>query len=208
MSARATETQKPGKDMCGGTVYFLSRRKVYGLLSNLAAAKVKDQYPSSEHAMCALRGPPEFRYLLKIGGALDGDQKRFEAFVQARCPEKSNHKTFAIKWKSWKGYPGIIAKMIMGAGKEAQRRRLYLGIAIDGVRIFPKEEWIDLLRDKFTKNQAHRDVLMQTEGKTLVEFDRLATKRGSKWGGCIKDGELYGQNLMGEYIMEVRNLLK
>ena len=76
-----TNNIKDKQQMCGGIVYFVSRRKEYGLLSNFAAAEVYEKYPSSEHAMCALRGPPEFRHLLEIGGPLDGDQKRFEAFV-------------------------------------------------------------------------------------------------------------------------------
>jgi len=159
--------------------------------------------------MCALRGPPEFRSLLKIGGELDGDQQRFETFVQEMCPEKANHGIFKINWNSWTGYPGVLAKLVMGGSKMAAQRRKFLQIDPYSIENFEKEDWIELLKNKFEKNPEYLEVLMSTGEKTLIEFDRHAgSSRGSKWGGLFKDGNIVGENRMGKYLMEVREFFK
>lgn len=48
------------------------------------------------------------------------------------------------------------------------------------------------------------DILLGTNTKVLVEFDKGATTRKVHWGGAVKDGVVMGDNVMGKYLMMIR----
>jgi predicted NAD-dependent protein-ADP-ribosyltransferase YbiA (DUF1768 family) len=69
--------------------------------------------------------------------------------------------------------------------------------------------WRDLLTRKYVANKLHRDTLLSTGDKTLVEFEKGSTlARPSFWGGCVRDGTVVGENFMGQMLQEVRSKLK
>ena len=52
-----------------------------------------------------------------------------------------------------------------------------------------------------------KNMLLKTSG-TLVEHDRKAGSRPSKWGGLVKDGVLYGSNHMGKLLTQYRDSIR
>jgi predicted NAD-dependent protein-ADP-ribosyltransferase YbiA (DUF1768 family) len=72
-----------------------------------------------------------------------------------------------------------------------------------------------ILVAKYTANAEHRRALLDSGDKLIVEFDGMAeysTSKGSPplWTGMISksSGRLFGKNLMGELLMEVRAELR
>ena len=51
-------------------------------------------------------------------------------------------------------------------------------------------------------------LLLQTKNNYLLEFDRSAEKNNPIWAGIIKNNKLYGDNLMGQYLMFVRTIIE
>lgn len=69
--------------------------------------------------------------------------------------------------------------------------------------------WQDLLSRKYIANKLHRDALLATGDKTLIEFDRGSTvAKPSFWGACVREGVVVGENFMGKMMQEVRSKLK
>lgn len=74
---------------------------------------------------------------------------------------------------------------------------------------------MEILLSKYSSslNPKLREVLLSTQGKILVEFERGAKKRQEKsgqierWAGLVQDGILYGDNWMGQLLMSVRDQL-
>lgn len=64
--------------------------------------------------------------------------------------------------------------------------------------------WIDLENLKYIQNPPLALLLFETGNKTLVEFDKGATKHHSHWGGLVKNNAIVGDNVMGKYLMEIR----
>ena len=69
-----------------------------------------------------------------------------------------------------------------------------------------------MLLSKYRRNPLLRYKLLATGDVMLIEFDRGAKReseagRPPLWTGMVKDGVLYGQNLMGNMMMEVRDQL-
>lgn len=107
---------------------------------------------------------------------------------------------------------GIVAKM----AADKKRGKRHLGISgkmkYERERPEPKMErkiWLALLARKYQQNETHRDLLKKTRGKKLVEFARQAAqaKTTEHWGGCVVDGVLRGENVMGQYMEEIRDKL-
>jgi hypothetical protein len=110
--------------------------------------------------------------------------------------------------KRWSKYNliGIMAKLASNAD---YAKALGLVNKMDFQREFldPADEeaiWLCLLRLKYANNPGMRQKLLDTGARTLVEFDKGAARRGAHWGGLIKNGILYGDNVMGKYLMHVR----
>ena len=66
--------------------------------------------------------------------------------------------------------------------------------------------WLDLLKLKF-EIKKYKKLLKSTGNKYLLEFDRGAEKKSSFWGGLIKNEVLYGENMMGKYLMKIRDFI-
>lgn len=66
--------------------------------------------------------------------------------------------------------------------------------------------WKKILKKKF-KNEEFKEILLSTGDKYLLEFSRDAKNRENYWGGLIEDGFLYGENMMGKYLMKIRDKL-
>lgn len=99
---------------------------------------------------------------------------------------------------------GIIAKMATNIriGKK-------LGLIRDKIFSSSTKLWIEILTIKFNILE-FKNILQSTLNKYLLEFDR-GSKRNCEtnnniplWSGLIDNGILYGNNLMGKYLMIVR----
>ena len=120
-------------------------------------------------------------------------------------------------WGAKKGrrpMAGIVPKMAVDS-KRAKR----LGIKLKRARDDPND--LSLIESlfkralyaKFSSDAELRKMLVDTGNKILVEFDRGAERR-TKAGqpplftGLVKEGRLFGQNLMGRLLMGVREKLQ
>jgi hypothetical protein len=106
-----------------------------------------------------------------------------------------------------KGNVGIIAKMATNIkiGKK-------LGLIRDNNFVSTDKLWIEILNKKFSILE-FSNILKSTENKYLLEFDRGAKRSCEKnsipkWSGIIHEDILYGNNLMGKYLMVIRATVK
>ena len=53
-----------------------------------------------------------------------------------------------------------------------------------------------------------KNILLKTGDAYLLEFSRSAKIRDDYWGGLIENNVLYGENIMGKYLMEIRDLIR
>jgi predicted NAD-dependent protein-ADP-ribosyltransferase YbiA (DUF1768 family) len=216
-------------------VYFNSSAKApYNLLSNFSAAPIvlqstdtealrelsaandkiaefvgeRAEFPSSEHLWHALKATDveTFRRFV-VGGVLaECDASVFDVFFPGKGAAKRAY------WMR-KDNVGIIPKMAanpkyakrLGFSKrrplEYARERLPYGVE--------RAVWMTTLRLKYKQNAKHRAVLLSTGKRTLVEFDRSASRAPVHWGGLITgDGTLLGENVMGDYTTAIREELK
>lgn len=104
--------------------------------------------------------------------------------------------------------PGIVAKM---ASKRERAAAIGLTMVTDSE--LDEDALSDIfrpiLRAKFKHNPVHTAALLATGDKLLIEFDRGAERETAKgrpplWTGLVKDDVLYGRNLMGRLLAEVR----
>ena len=97
---------------------------------------------------------------------------------------------------------GIIAKMATNikVGKK-------LGLIRKENFVSTDDLWIKLLTKKY-KISEFRDILLSTENKYLLEFDRGAKRNNPIWSGIIENNVLYGNNLMGKYLMHICEQIK
>ena len=162
------------------------------------------KWPSSEHAYMAIS---RFKicdwHRFSIGGDLSTLENGFSLIFggdQVKAKSKAD-------WWGKKNMVGIIAKM---ASKPDVAKKLglhYVDFEIteesDITKVFLK-----VLNEKF-KNLEFKEILKSTDDKNLVEFDRGSHREAlkgkqTKWTGLVKDGELYGYNLMGKILMQLR----
>ena len=103
-------------------------------------------------------------------------------------------------WKK-KDNIGIIAKM-------ATSKKMIQILGLRKLENFQSNDelWITILMKKYNINE-FKEILKNTGDLYLLEFDRNAIRRPSYWGGNFLDNVLYGENKMGNYIMEVRDKL-
>jgi predicted NAD-dependent protein-ADP-ribosyltransferase YbiA (DUF1768 family) len=165
-------------------------------------------FPSSEHLWQALKAATLDVFLaFASGGRLSGCD-----VLMAIYDEKGLN-----KWKWWmrKGCVGIAAKL---AANPKHKIRLDLVGKMHYAREqlplpLEQEVWLAILRLKFKQCAAHRRVLLETGDTPLIEFDKGAGKKGAKashWGGmwCKEIHKLVGENVMGRYLMEIRDELR
>lgn len=125
-----------------------------------------------------------------------------------------------VKYWSGKGNVGIVPKILAGKkGTRHRKRAMDMGMRMSvhpcdrygpqgSDRVLAKI-WSKILVAKYTQNKEHRDVLIGTGDKHLVEFTRAPVTRIRKefWAGRIIDGRLCGGNYMGKCMMSVREIL-
>jgi predicted NAD-dependent protein-ADP-ribosyltransferase YbiA (DUF1768 family) len=175
--------------------------KPFHKLSNFALIKDGIEFDglifySTEHAFQAQKYIKEQRIRFSIEGDLGNIDSGFKLVFGDEWEKK---KTFWMK----KDNIGIIAKMATNIkiGKK-------LGLIRDVNFSSTNELWIELLTIKFNIIE-FKNILKNTQNKYLLEFDRGAKRMYFKnnisiWSGLIDDGILYGNNLMGKYLMIVR----
>lgn len=153
-------------------------------------------YNSTEHAFQAQKYIKEQRYRFSIDGDLGNIETGFLlVFGNDKCEKK---KQFWMK----KNNIGIVAKMATNPkiGKK-------LGLIRDNNFKSSNELWINILTSKFNIS-TFKNILLQTKNNYLLEFDRSAERNNPIWAGIIKNNKLYGDNLMGQYLMFVRTIIE
>ncbi len=161
-------------------------------------------YPSSEHAFQAQK------YILsdRQRFSIDGDLGKVEPGFTLVFPELKDKEKVEKKKKHWmkKENIGIIAKKAtsMKVGQKLKLTRLDNFISTDDL-------WIKILSKKFNIPEL-RDILVGTGSIYLLEFDKSAKRNADegkivKWGGLIQDDILYGKNVMGIYLMKIRDII-
>ena len=157
-------------------------------------------YISSEHAFQAQKYIKEQRIRFSIDGDLGNVETGFKLVFGDKFDEKK-------KFWMQKENVGIIAKMATNIkiGKK-------LGLIRDKNFVSTDKLWIEILNKKFSILE-FSNILKSTENKYLLEFDRGAKRSCEKnlipkWSGIIHEDILYGNNLMGKYLMVIRSTLK
>jgi predicted NAD-dependent protein-ADP-ribosyltransferase YbiA (DUF1768 family) len=123
-----------------------------------------------------------------------------------------------LKMAKNKGNIGLFAKLAANP-KNAQAFRLAQGDMDYRREHLPPEMerhcWLAILRLKFKNNAELKRLLVEGTGdKMIVEHAREGGQRavmaGDKapphWGALLKDGRLIGDNAMGRYLMEIRDV--
>lgn len=214
-------------------VYFNSTAKEYYPLSNLNRAPVTINKETLDKSWIELNPQLEsffeegeemmFPSIEHLWHALKAaDRDTFVEFSSKGRFGEHDAKAFALvfseteagKKKAWwmnKGNVGIIPKM---ASSEKRGFKLNIRHKMKYERERPEPQlekriWIALLGNKYRQNFKHREMLKKTRGKKLIEFACGAARKGANehWGGCFVDGKLHGENVMGQYMEEIRDKL-
>ena len=174
--------------------FFSNGKEPYYKMSNFN--HIKDgiyfrglKFNSTEHAFQAQK------YILedRIRFSVDGDLGGWDGFKLV------NDKDVNF-WKK-KDNIGIVAKMATD-----KKRGIKLGLRRNKDFESTMDLWIEILLLKYKKPE-YKKILLSTNNLYLLEFDRGAKNKSSKWAGIIQNGVLYGDNLMGIYHMIVRNII-
>lgn len=176
--------------------FYSNGIKPYYKLSNFAHIKQGITYKglkycSVEHAFQAQKYISEQRIRFSIEGDLGNSDTGFELVFEDNFEKKRDY------WMK-KNNIGIIAKMATNikVGKK-------LGLIRNKNFVSTDDIWIKLLTKKY-KISEFKNILLSTENKYLLEFDRSAKRNNPIWSGIIENGVLYGNNLMGKYLMYLR----
>lgn len=184
--------------------FYSCGTKPYHKLSNFALIKDGIEFNglifySTEHVFQAQKYIKEQRIRFSVEGDLGNIDSGFKLVFGDKWEKK---KKFWMK----KENIGIIAKMATNIkiGKK-------IGLIRDTNFKSTNELWIKILTLKFNISE-FKNILKNTENKYLLEFDRGAKKmylnnNVPKWSGLIDGGILYGNNLMGKYLMIIRSNL-
>ena len=178
----------------------------YHCLSNLSYISGgitfgKFTYPSVEHAYQAVKFMDCDKHRFTICGDLGGWDG-----MKLIYPNDHDNK---IRYWSKKNNIGIIAKLAVRLDNIKK-----LNLTLDKTIIMQKindKIWPVLLTKKF-QEEKFKDILIKTGKNYLLEFSRSAkieSERNRKpyYNGLIEDGILYGDNKMGQYLMQVRSEL-
>lgn len=183
------------------TKFYSCGIKPFNKLSNFALIKDGIEFDglifySTEHAFQAQKYIQEQRIRFSIEGDLGNTDSGFQLVFGDKWEKK---KQFWMK----KDNIGIIAKMATNIKIGTK-----LGLIRDEHFSSTHELWIELLTIKFNIVE-FKTILKNTENNYLLEFDRGSKRMYLKnnisiWSGLIEDNILYGNNLMGKYLMIVR----
>jgi predicted NAD-dependent protein-ADP-ribosyltransferase YbiA (DUF1768 family) len=201
---------RPVSDRCRTVLPFWSKGpSSVRLLSNFSTCTLliicKDgqprTFPSTEHFYQALKTNNLDDFT--VGGAFA------KWSILSTLFPKMTDEELQSEQKYWDGNIGILAKRVISKalkGTRAQKRALAVVLLPEVVLdTFEKASqlWKPILRAKLQQNPEVRMVLESSKNKYLLEFVRGAIRYGSRWGGIIKNKELYGQNWMGKIWMEL-----
>lgn len=191
--------------LSGPCVKFHSNSKDHFQLSNLYGTEVivkkgstvgadRDYvFPSAEHAyQCAQKVSSLWKHW-EVGGIFADWDHVFDIM--------NEHGNYSMKYWKKKNMIGILAKFVINHPKTFGIRLCDPNYAMS----ISKERWFPIFDAKFKGDL--KDMLLKTSG-TLVEHDRKAGTRPSKWGGLVKDGVLYGNNHMGKLLTQYRDSIR
>lgn len=168
-------------------------------LSNFAECEIifnGKKYISTEHAFQSRKYIKEDRKRFRITGDLGNIDGFNIVFDEKDVENKINY------WMKKKNI-GIIAKMATD-----KKRGVKLGLNRDENFESDYELWEEILLAKFSIDE-FKEILLNTGNKYLLEFSRNAKNRNDEyWGGIIENGKLYGKNMMGKYLMKIREKLR
>ncbi len=202
---RETEFREyiPGEEV---TSFFSNAKQPLNKLSNFAFISdgldiFGEIYISSEHAFQSKKYLNEDKTRFNSEGIFSNVR---EGFISVFSEEEAdNKKNYWLK----KGNVGILAKM---ATNEKVGKRL--GLKRDFSFKSTYQLWEEILLAKFRKEE-FKNILLSTGDSYLLEFSRDAqynAERGVQdvWGGIVDDDILYGDNLMGKYLMKIRDIVR
>tara|TARA_B100000214_G_scaffold375599_1_gene363165 strand:- start:5737 stop:6342 length:606 start_codon:yes stop_codon:yes gene_type:complete len=154
-------------------------------------------YPSSEHAFQSQLVDDDLKKHFTIDGTIGSLTKEAFEFVGVKS-DKSHQKV--DYWKK-KRMIGILAKQAVKMFKKKN-------ISAEEC----KNIFIDILVEKYKCSDLNQ-LLLGTESKYLLEFDKSASRLKSKgkkcrWGGMIIDEKIVGSNQQGILHMHVRDFYK
>jgi len=151
-------------------------------------------YLSTEHAFQAQKYIKEQRIRFSTQGDLGNWDSIKLVFKKDLVEGKS---------KFWfkKENIGIIAKM--ATNKQVGKQ---LGLIRDESFNSTFELWKPILYKSIL--HLNSKILSETRDNYLLEFERGAQRSGSIWGGLISNGVEYGNNIMGKYLMKIREQIK
>ena len=187
------------------SVKFYSNSKDHYQFSNLYAAEVivkkgstlgarRDyRFPSAEHAYhCVQKVQTPWEHW-EVGGKFATWEYVFGIM--------NEHGKYSMKhWKK-KNMVGILAKLVINHPKTFGVKLVAPNYELS----ISKVRWFPIFEAKFKGDL--RSMLLKTSG-TLMEHDRKAGTRPSKWGGLVKDGGLYGNNHMGNLLTQYRDSIR
>jgi predicted NAD-dependent protein-ADP-ribosyltransferase YbiA (DUF1768 family) len=172
------------------------------MLTTWANKPERRRFPTVEHAWTALRAQNEASYIMFIVGSPLAEVS-YKVLELIYAHDKAERK--AEQWSA-SNHVGHMAKL---AGNPHFQN--VLGLAMTNARVdcvLERAIWLQLLRLKFEQNPDHLEMLQRTHSARLIELDRGAEKHGSHWGGLVRGDVLHGENVMGNYLEEVRAMLQ
>ena len=186
--------------------FFSNAKEPLNKLSNFAFISdglnvFGEIYISSEHAFQSRKYLDEDKGKFNSEGIFSNVREGFiTVFSEEEADNKKNY------WLG-KGNVGILAKM---ATNEKVGKRL--GLKRDFSFKSTYQLWEEILLAKFRKEE-FKKLLLSTGDSYLLEFSRGAknnVERGVKevWGGIVDNNVLYGDNLMGKYLMKIRDIIR
>ena len=167
-------------------------------------------YPTSEHAWHAQKLDPRDQHRFAVGGDLASMATGMPLVIDNPAQLKGKLKAWGAKKSGRPEMLGIVAKMAVHP-KRAGELGLRMLRRSDGDFCMAeiRDTFKATLRSKYRRNPSMRETLLSTGDAHLVEFGRMAKHKAEAgrpplWTGQVNGGMLYGQNLMGKLMMEIR----
>jgi len=164
-------------------------------------------FASTEHLWQALKARTVdcwSRFL--VGGIWGGFLDQYP-FDQDSASQRPKDQTFGY-WKK-KNCVGVIAKMAVNLARVKRHGwQNLLNLTHERLEEQMEEQvWLWILRMKFLQEGLPQQTLKNTGDSYLLELERMANQK-THWGGKVdEDGLIIGDNVMGKYLMKIREEL-
>jgi predicted NAD-dependent protein-ADP-ribosyltransferase YbiA (DUF1768 family) len=201
--------------MANSFVYFGSAMdKEMSMLSNFSKAEFElfgVRWPSSEHAFQAILKVEKCDWeRFSVDGDLGSLKSGFKSMGFSEKDVEKKVKHWGPKKNGKLEMIGIVAKMAVRNGEKLGLKMKKQNHSFDDMcKLFLK-----ILVKKYKTNENHRNILLKTGEKKLIEFSRSAKRECERgnipfWTALIDkdDGKMYGKNFQGELQMSVRKFL-